>query len=69
MGEQMTTPLLGAVAAGSSQTMVGQAFQNYQMNDGTTYSTGSDGVINAQPRHVQALLVAGLQFKASGLPA
>jgi tetratricopeptide (TPR) repeat protein len=42
---------------------------NYQMLDGTVYSTGSDGVINAQPRHVAALLVAGCQFKSSGLPA
>jgi hypothetical protein len=57
------------VLAGSDAVMVGTAFQNYQQLDGTLYTADANGVINVAARHVAALLTAGCQFKASGLPS
>jgi len=63
------TAPMGDAAASGDPTMVGTAYQNYQMLDGVTYTADGSGVINAAARHVTALLAAGCQFKASGLPA
>jgi hypothetical protein len=60
---------LGDVQPGSDPTMVGVAFQTYQMLDGTKYVADASGVISVQSRHVSVLLTHGCQLKASGLPA
>jgi hypothetical protein len=57
------------VAQGTDAQMTGADYQNYQMNDGTTYTADSAGHLSVRPAHVAAMLASGCQFSSGGLPS